>query len=251
MSGLDPITNYDTTVTGIAGKVSSRVWAEVHNPSSKDLSIRMLSTASMKSARKSQEKHAELKDFDSVQELKMAVCTLETAIFKVYPWNQSFKTLMIFLTNNNFGKMELQTIEFRLNFLVDFIDDVLASNAQAWDEQKGFLAHTELQAKWSASLAEKISLQAKPQRQDFAKKKGKSQVDSSKEGKPDSSRSAKVWLDKVPAGVCRNYNLGRCVLPDKHQSSWDQTYLLNHSCAKYLADKKRFCLGPHPLTEHK
>jgi hypothetical protein len=67
INGLDPVTNYDANVTGIAGKISNRVWAEVHNLSSKDLSVRMLSTASMKAARKTREKHADLKDFETLQ----------------------------------------------------------------------------------------------------------------------------------------------------------------------------------------
>ena len=55
-----------------------------------------------------------------------------------------------------------------------------------------------------------------------------------------------------PAGVCRNFQFGKCTHPgDKHSASWDVDYILRHHCAKYLTDKKRYCLGNHASKDHK
>ncbi len=69
-TGLPPIGNYETVTIGLNGSISCRVWHEVHNPSSKVMSIRLLSNPAMKSGWHEREKAGEILEFDSLQELK-------------------------------------------------------------------------------------------------------------------------------------------------------------------------------------
>ena len=243
MNGLDPISNYDTGSIGITGKVSSKVWAEIHNPSSKDLSIRMLNSSALKSAWKSHEKHADQKDFESIQELRIAVSALEAAIHKVFPWNFSFKAIAIFLCNIDYGQSDLNTKTFRTSFVADFIDEAICTNAQHWDEQKPFLSSQNLQTRWSAAIAEKIPLLQKTQKPTDTQKKQFF-------GNFGSKGKAPFAGNNFPR-ICKNFNIGRCMHKESHPAFWDENVSLNHVCNEYLPDKKKLCTGNHPASEHK
>ena len=118
IAGLDPISSYETVSIGINGFISGRVWHEVHSPSSKLLSIRMLTEHAMKSAWANPEKGGEVKEFDSMHDLKMAVVALEACIKKVYWWNNSFTTLAIFLHTIGFGFGSAQDVTAKWSALL-------------------------------------------------------------------------------------------------------------------------------------
>ena len=84
IASLDPIASYKTVSIGINGFISERVWHEIHFPSSKRLSILMLTDHAMKSTWANTEKGGEVKEFESLNELKMAVVALEACIKKVF-----------------------------------------------------------------------------------------------------------------------------------------------------------------------
>jgi len=149
ITGLDPVSNYDTVSIGLNGLVSAKVWNEVHAPSSKALSIRMLTSHAMKSAWNTSKKH-EMKEFEDLQEFRMAVVALDTAIRKVMAWNESFATVAIFLQSVNFGENDLSGKADKLVFLADFVDEIIKYNAQAWDEERHFMSAQEVSAKWSS-----------------------------------------------------------------------------------------------------
>ena len=107
LTGIDPIANYETVSIGINGYISARVWHEVHSPSSKHLSIRMLTSHVLMLTWSSPEKYAEVKEFDSMHDLKMAVVALDVCIKKVFWWNCSFATVAIFLNTIEFGESDL------------------------------------------------------------------------------------------------------------------------------------------------
>ena len=157
LTGIDPISNYETVSIGLNGHISSRVWHEVHSPSSKLLSLRMLTSASMKTAWTAQEKNNEIKEFETLQELKMAVVALDVCIRKVMPWNSSFATIAIFLHSVNFGEHDLAGKPNQLGFLADFVDEIVRYNAQAWDEERFFMSAQEVAAKWSALFLRKFA----------------------------------------------------------------------------------------------
>ena len=135
IAGLDPISSYETVSIGINGFISERVWHEIHSPSSKRLSIRMLTDHAMKSTWASPDKGGEVKEFESLHELKMAVVALETCIRKVFWWNNSFTTVAIFLHTIEFGESDLAAYSDKLTVLADFIDEIIKFNAQA---RRGF-----------------------------------------------------------------------------------------------------------------
>ena len=171
MAGLDPISNYETVSVGINGLLSSKVWHEVHSPSSKSLSIRMLTNHAVNSAWTSPEKGGEVKEFESIHELKMAVVALEACIKKVFWWNNSFTTVAVFLHSIDFGEIDLASFPDRLVVLARFIDEILKYNAQAWDEEKYFLSAQEIVSKWSALLVRKNAAKADKPSESFSKSK--------------------------------------------------------------------------------
>ena len=242
ITGLDPISNYETVSIGLNGLLSSRVWSEVHSPSSKLLSIRMLTSHAMKSAWMTTEKAGEVKEFDSIQELKMAVVALDTCVKKVYPWNSAFATAAIFLHSIDFGSVDLAGQTDRLVILADFIDEILRFNAQAWDEERHFMSAQEISAKWSALLVRKSVAHA-------GKTAAGSRTGKPAKGEPQEQKKEK---QKFPPNVCKLFQRNACThTGDKHSSSWNPSYVLKHVCAKFDVSKKDWCLGNHSKKDHK
>ena len=152
LEGLEPISNYETVTVGLNGLVSAKAWAEIHCPGSRLLTIRLFTPSAVQSVWNTADRADISKEFDNLQDLKVALGALEGAVHKVFPWNFSVKTLSLFLLSINFGESELSGKSNRLVFTADFIDEVLKTNAQAWDEGKPFMSHESLSAKWSAQL---------------------------------------------------------------------------------------------------
>ena len=242
IAGLDPIANYETVSVGINGFLSSRVWHEVHSPSSKLLSIRMLTDHAMKSAWTSPEKGGEIKEFESIHELKMAVVALEACIKKVYWWNSSFTTVAIFLHSIEFGEIDLAGFPDRLTILANFIDEILRHNAQAWDEERYFLSAQEVSSKWSALLVRKNVSKVSKTYESSSKSKD------DKSSGPGKAKEKPRW----PQGVCKLFQRGDCThTGDKHSAPWNPNYVLKHSCAKFVPAKGTWCLEPHASKDHK
>ena len=249
LSGLDPISNYETVSVGIIGLISSRVWHEVHSPSSKILSIRMLTNSAMKSAWTTNEKPADVKEFESLQELRMAIVALDMSIRKVMPWNMAFATVAVFLHSVNFGENDLAGKSEKLIFLADFVDEILRYNAQAWDEERFFMSAQEVAAKWSALFLRKFAAT----QENGGGRGGTGGNENKKNEKPQDRKSDKKQeFQRFPPGVCKKFQYGACSHPgDKHSAPWDSDYILRHLCAKYLKDKNRWCLGNHASPDHK
>lgn len=253
LEGREAVSNYDTGSIGITGKIGPQVWKEVHNPSSKDLSIRMLAPSASKSAWKSTDSGN--KDFSTMQELRIAVSTLDAAFHKVHPWNFSFKAISVFLQNMNFGENELDKSTESVLFVADFIDEALKANAQFWDEKRGFLSNQHLHTRWVSAMAErayalgsKKDFKGKNEKwdRDFNKSKGEAR------GGGNNGGVRKAWWERNPMGYCRNYNSNSCQFKtQQHPAPWDKTFILNHNCTQFLPDKNRFCFGDHPKCEHK
>ena len=242
IAGLNPISSYETVSIGINGFISGRVWHEVHSPSSKLLSIRMLTEHAMKSAWVNPDKGGEVKEFDSIHDMKMAVVALDACIKKVYWWNNSFSTLAIFLHTIEFGENDLATYSDKLTILANFIDEVIKFNAQAWDEERFFMSAQEISAKWSALLVRKNGAQVTKTSPPSSRKKS------------DHNSSSKKPREKsnFPPGVCKLFQKGTCThTGDKHSAPWNSNFMLRHSCAKYLPAKAGFCLEAHAEKDHK
>jgi hypothetical protein len=153
VEGIDPISNYEVVSIGLGDLLTPAVWNEIHKPNSRRLSVRMLSTKSVEEAWKLGDKSDTLKEFETLQEFKMAVATLDGAFQKVMPWNLAFKTLSIFLVSINFGESDLPTKSNKLVLLANFVDEVLRGNARNWEEKKSFFSYQDLAVKWTTGLA--------------------------------------------------------------------------------------------------
>jgi hypothetical protein len=239
--GIEPVANYEVGTLGIGDLLTHKVWAELHRPNSRQLSIRLLSQKTVEEAWKQGDKTDSPKEFENLQEFKLAVASLEGGFHRVMPWNHSFKALSFFLTSINFGEAELGNRSIRLLFLSNFVDETLRTNARNWEERKPFLSYQDLSVKWSSDLARRIGsglAGSDPSRKSGNKNKG--------------DKKDRNAAPKVPRWVCRRFNEGRCeIKDDRHVSSWDPNFFLKHVCAKWMPDRNRCCLDPHPLNEHK
>ncbi len=150
--GLDPIGNYEVVSLGIGDLITPKTWGEIHKPNSRHLLIGMLSQKSVEESWRLSNKSESPKEFESMQEFRMAIATLDLAISKVMPWNMACATLHMFLISNNFGETELENKPSRLTHLANFVDEVLRANARNWEESKVFLSHQDLCVKWNAAM---------------------------------------------------------------------------------------------------
>ena len=237
--GLVPITNYELVSSGIGDLLTPKVWEEAHQPGSRLLTIQMLSTKSVEAALRFPDKSEAPKPFDTLQDFKLAVATLETAIQRIMPWNLSFRTLSLFLVMNDFGASDLGGKNSKLDLLSSFVNEILLANARAWEERRKFLSHQSLCGKWSAFLnRNQGSLRGEQNPRKQTKNSRPSQGNG--DGKP-----------RLPKWVCKKFNLGDCPEKgDRHESYWDSTFILKHLCSKLGADG-RFCFQAHSEKDHK
>ena len=164
ISGLDPISRYDSEGVGMEGNLNSHVWAALHNPGAKDISIKMLAPEALKIARGESEKDAALckKDFNSVNEIRLALTTLRTASQFIHPWNFSFATIEYFMNSVSFGEKDLSSHPEKTTFLSNFIDEVILHNAEAWDDSKPFMGAQKITNKWVSDVMLKINKKEPP-----------------------------------------------------------------------------------------
>jgi hypothetical protein len=242
ISGLDPISRYDSEGVGMNGNLNGHIWAAIHNPGSKDVSIRSLAPEALKTARSSTDKESALckKDFSTVNEIRIALATLRTATQFVHPWNFSVATIEYFLTKINFGEREFNGNNERVPFLTSFIDEILAHNAEAWDDSKPFMTANDISTKWVSAVMlknPKPSTSRTPQ-------KNRQNNDKTE------NRFEKNLF--IPKGICRRYNMKYC--PSQNDKTckapWDENVDLKHICA-YRNPDKSFCNKEHPMVDHK
>jgi hypothetical protein len=244
IEGIDPISNYEVASIGLGDLLTPSVWNEIHKPNSRRLSVRMLSTKSVEEAWKTGEKLDSLKEFETLQEFKMAMATLDGIFHKVMPWNMAFKTLSIFLTSTNFGESDLPQKSNKLTLLANFVDEVLRGNARNWEEKKSFFSFQDLAIKWTTNLARRLG-ETTPTSDTIGRKNNNAQT---KKRNGFSEKSS----PRTPGWVCRRFNEGRCdSKEDRHQSPWDASFVLKHLCSKWVKDKNKFCLEAHPENDHK
>ena len=157
IAGLEPISRYDSDGIGLNGNINSHIWALLHNPGAKEISITRFSPEALKAARTSNDKDAESckKQFGSVDEIRHALASMRTAVHMIYPWNMSIVTLEYFLNSIHFGARDLASTGDRVNFVTEFIDEVLLFNAEAWDDNMPFLSASGIGQKWTRDFAVK------------------------------------------------------------------------------------------------
>ncbi len=151
-NGIEPMANYEVVSMGLGDGLTHKVWAEIHKSNSRALSIRLLSPKSVEEAWKETEKNESPREFDTMNDFKIAMATLEGGIHRVAPWNFAFKTLHLFMISMNYGENELNGKTNKPVFLANFVDEVLRCNARNWEEKKKFLSYQDLAVRWTANL---------------------------------------------------------------------------------------------------
>ena len=261
ITGLDPIAHYDVDSVGMNDRMNSVIWAALHNPGSREISIRMLSPEALKAAMGNDDKEttSPKKDFDSILEIQIALATLRLATQFIHPWNLSVATLEFFMVSVNFGERDISDRAARIKFVCEFIDTILIRNAQAWDDSNGCWPAEKIANKWIGDLATKLpktdqNSSYNNQKQDTSQKNQNQNIAKTppKTGKNTNSKFAFKRIF-VPTGVCKRYNLAIC--PHQNDAScqapWDNTISLKHVCCHQNPQTKAFCLDKHTMTGHK
>jgi hypothetical protein len=180
---------------GLAGYISARGWAEIHNPASTKISIKMFNINNC-AARSSSKKVDSEDDILEVSEFKLALRALRSAMQFVMPWNMSILALEGFFHQTNFCSQDLANVEKRAWFLSKFCDYALALNADRWRDSEPFLTTGELKNVWSAFFG------AQPHA-NTASAKGK---------KNESKKGAQKTADpRLALGICFAWNVGQCL----------------------------------------
>jgi hypothetical protein len=189
-----PVGNYDMGAVGLAGYISARGWAKIHNPASTKISIKMfnINNCARTSSKKTGDGEEEILE---VAEFKLALRALRTAMQFVMPWNMSVLALEGFFHQSNFCNNDLANVEKRAWFLTKFTDYALSLNADRWRDSEPFLSTGELKNVWAAFYG------AQPQSTLAGKKQQNKQKQSSQKA-PD---------PRLALGICFAWNLGNCM----------------------------------------
>ena len=255
ISGFDPVSRYDAESVGMNDRINCNIWNVLHNPGAREISIKLFSPDSLKAARGCEDKESALpkKDFEEVNDLRIAVTTLRNATHLIHPWNFSVAAIEYFLNSINYAEKDIFNKNQRILFITDFIDEVLLRNAEAWDDSNAFWDAEKISNKWISKLALKFPRNggggAKTDKQTNQNSKTSG---FQKKNFPQTGNNTGQKL-LVPSGVCRRYNLSMC--PNQTDATctapWDSTKTLKHVCCHQDATTKAFCTGNHPLPDHK
>jgi hypothetical protein len=255
LTGLEPISLYDSECLGMSNHINSHIWAELHNPGSKEISIKMLSPQALKAARGSSDKEAASvkKDFEEISEVAVALNTLSHAVHCIHPWNFAMATLDFFLTTVQYGDKESGAKTAKLSFLCDFIDEALLHNAEAWDDSKPFLTSTELSSKWVTEIMMRFP-RAGPSRQNFKNEPVQTKKPQNTTlPHPPPNGKTKYTGSFIPNGLCRRFNFNSCPCQNDKlcPAPFNSSVQLKHQCAHWDEQKKSYCLQSHSLLDHK
>ena len=196
-SGHPPIGNYDMGSVGMGGHVSARGWAEVHNPQSTKISIKMFSIGNCgsRAGTKSdgvKDSHAD--DTLDIGEFKLALRALRLAVHFSMPWNFSIEALEGFFLQSNFCQSDLANVDRKGLVLTQFTDYVLSQNCERWRDTEPFLTTGELKTTWAS----------------FFHSRPQSAIANKQKPKQADSRSAKPADPKRSLHICYAYNMGTC-----------------------------------------
>jgi len=197
LSGFPPIGNYDMGAVGMAGHVSARGWAELHNPQSSRLSIKLFSinNCSGRSGSKADTVHSNFaEDIIDIGEFKLALRAMRIAFHFAMPWNFCVEALEGFFFLSNYCHVDLLHVDKKAQMLTQFTDYVIGQNCERWRDSEPFLTTGELKTTWSAFF------HARPQA---------AIADKAKKQQNNKSAGEK----KAALGICFAYNSGNCTKP--------------------------------------
>lgn len=246
LNGFPPVGTYDMEAVGLAGVVTSKGWAEIHNPASSRLSIKQfnINNCGQRVGVSTGEHDSEITE---VAELKLALRAMRTAMAMVMPWNQSIAALEGFMLQSNFRYADIANVEKKAQLLTQFCDYVIGQNSMRWRNGAQFLTCSELKNVWYTFFS------ARPQAAVSQKQKG---------GQPPQKKQRTGQADRpahhsdpafMALNICFLYNEGRCT---KASGSCTTKYgrPLKHIC-NFVEDATKpseVCGKDHPrLRNHK
>ena len=249
--GHTPIATYDMGSVGLAGYVTPRGWAELHDVGSPNLALRLFSinNCGKRACTKttSSGEDSVLAEIEEIGEFKLAVRVLREAMGFVHPWNKSISALEGFLHQTNYCATDLEGLEKTATLLTQFVDYVLDENANRWKGQEAFLTTGQLRAVWDAFFG------ARPQsmlsRSKASSYKAPYKAPSSQQQPQQSSLPFVAPRHYFFDDICVMWNLGKCTKPAADCKTKKGT-VLRHVC-NYRADPKNasdICLKNHAAT---
>jgi hypothetical protein len=123
IDGIDPISNYEVVSVGLGDLLTPIAWSELHKPQLQAVvhqdAFQQLGGRGLERGDKSDP----LKEFETMQEFRVAIATLDGGFQKVMPWNMSFKTLSNFMISINYGEADLPAKSNKLVLLANFVDE--------------------------------------------------------------------------------------------------------------------------------
>ena len=215
-SKIPPIAVYDMASIGLAGYVTPKGWATIHDPGNSSLQLRLFSInncGKRVSSKTTEYEDDNLNDIAELGELKCALRVLREAMAYVHPWNKSIAALEGFLLQNNFCNSDLGGTEKSVATLSQFIDYCLRENSNRWRGQEAFLIDGELKGTWESFYG------ARPQAMLAKGKKAgpSSQCSNQTTGSQANSRNSNTWTGHNKElffdDICVLWNIGKCVKP--------------------------------------
>ncbi len=160
-SGHPPVCAFDMAAVGMAGYVTPRGYAEMHNPGSTSMSLKLFHIGNMCSkvaaskrisltgGEEALEVGDSMKDVASFQDFKHSLRAARMAMQFIYPWNFSLAALENFMLNSNFLAKDVGPGSAAISILSAFCDHVFLLNAERWRARKEFLDIIELGSVWA------------------------------------------------------------------------------------------------------
>jgi len=246
------IATYDMHSIGLAGHVTMKGWAELHDPGSTNLQLKLFSINNCGkkiSIKNNMLLEDDLVDIAELGEFKTALRTLREAMAFCNPWNKSISAIEGFFMQNNFCSADLDGVDKQAVLLTQFVDYVLRENANKWKGQEDFLTTGDLKATWEAFFGARPqamlakakrgqnahqfnSYQKQYNRQQFGQQHQPQQYQNNQQQQNKNSGGV-GGLNVVPAmyfeDICVNFNMGRC-LKSQGNCTTKKGRALRHVC---------------------
>jgi hypothetical protein len=256
-AGIRPLIQYDMQSTGLPAYVSSKAWAELHQPGSPNLSLKLFLAANQpltdQAVHGSKTDEAWVTSFAdklpepaTVREVRKSLHAADRAQRLVTPWNFSICALAGYMETTDFCAEYFVGRTDQAAQLRRFIDSILSRNAAHFRAGMPFLTPQDIRNQWH-DWAEQFGL--------FLG--GRPSVAAGKQpaaGPSKQPESRGSQQQQPPRNICRRYNKPEgcqttgpsCIITNKD----GRKITLMHLCTAPVGGGS-FCLMPHSKQEHK
>jgi hypothetical protein len=257
-AGIRPLIQYDMQSTGLPAYVSSKAWAELHQPGSPNLSLKLFLAANQpltdQAVHGSKTDEAWVTSFadklpepTTVREVRKSLHAADRAQRLVTPWNFSICALAGYMETTDFCAEYFVGRTDQAAQLRRFIDSILSRNAAHFRAGMPFLTPQDIRNQWH-DWAEQFGLYLGGRPTPAAK----GQYAAAAASRSSDSRPGQQQLP--PRNICRRYNKPEgcqttgpsCIITNKD----GKKFTLMHLCTAPIGGGS-FCLMPHSKQDHK